>query len=108
MKSNLFISAFVAMVVSSALAGPNVSNGPVGTENMVSKQKIIAILSAITGVNEVVQSVSISDGGQLYTATIRTGEACQESLYKITPFKSKPGTYLASFVDMISSGPCKE
>ncbi len=107
MKKLLFIGAVFTFVTTFAFAGPNISSGPQATENLVSKQKIKAVLEAITGVNDVVESVSLDAGKVLYVVSVRNGQACQESYYKVTPVKNGLAEYTAQFVDLISAGPCQ-
>jgi hypothetical protein len=76
------------------------------SENLVSKKKIIAVLDAINGVNDVVESVKLDTGGKLYVAYVRNGSDCQEALYRVQPIKNKPGQYTAQYVDLNWSGSC--
>jgi len=103
-KTILF--AIVALATS-AYAGPNVSSGPSGTENLVSKRKIQAVMDAITDVNDVIESVQLDTGRILYVVKVRNGQACSESLFKVQPVSGGlPVTFSAQYVDLISAGPC--
>src|SRR5262245_18957266 len=106
MKKLMLLAAFVT--VTAAHAGPNVSTGPEGTENLVSKRRIQAVMNAITDVNDVVEGVQLDSGRILYIAKVRNGEACSESYYKVEPVTGGlPATFVARFVGLISAGPCK-
>lgn len=101
----LVLMAFSASVFAE---GPNVSNGPAATQNLSSKKKIQAVMDAITGANEVVESVALDAGKVLYIAKVSDNGACSESFYKVEPDNSSvPGQYIARFVNLISAGPCE-
>lgn len=99
------IGTALTLLASPVFAGPNVSGGPQASENLVSRLKIASVLNAITGVNDVVESVQLENASQ-YIVTIRNGQACNESLYTVKIAKTQPLKFTAKYTDLISSGPC--
>ena len=88
--------------------GPVFNSGSPATENLISKQKITAVMNAITQPNDVVEGVQLDSGRELYIVSVRNGAACSKSYYKVDIAKnSSPIEYLARYVDLIASGSCQ-
>ncbi len=107
MKNILSLGVTITLLATSALAiGPNTIGGQSVSPNLVSRNKITAVLNAITEAGAVVESVR-HEGGLQYVVSIRSGNACSESQYQVQSMPNQPGKYRASFVDLVSSGPCQ-
>lgn len=108
MKNSL-LGLILFLSLSAAFAGPNSSGGPQGSENMISKAKLKAVLEAITDANDAVIAIELADGGLQYIATVRNGNCIQQYLYNVKA-KKKSTTAIkfeATFVDMSSPPNCQ-